>query len=73
MNQDEEYSLASKPRLYHLGLNSDDGTLEHRRDHTLIYPDHGLKLEDLDKIVMDKNSNETFFWLASEANSDLRK
>ncbi len=72
-SQDAEYSLASKPRLYHLRLNFTQGIFKHDRNLTMINPGDGLKLEDLDKIVMDKNSNETFFWLASEANSDLIK
>ena len=71
---DAEFPLASTPRIYHMILDFQAGSIDFVKNGTiLINPGNGLKIEDIAKAPdsVEKRSLEKQFWLVSEANSHL--
>ena len=72
---DNSFPNASRPRLYQLTLNFEDGSIgfEHPNP-TFVSPSSGIKIEDLDQAPNSDASNESkSIWLASESNSHQLK
>ena len=74
---DEKFPLASVPRIYHMLLEFDTGsiTFANGSEPIIISPANGLKIEDItlsQTRKVNKNSNRQF-WLVSESNSHLVK
>lgn len=77
---EDEFPITSLPRIYHMKLDFETGTVDFPEGTTpiLVDPTDGLKLEDLDLAPLSQasESNETTksardFWVVSEAHSDL--
>ena len=73
----ERYPISSIPRIYHLMLDFQTGSIVfvNKEGPILVTPGKGLKIEDIAMAskTFGNNSNEKQFWLVSEANSHLVK
>lgn len=73
----EKYPISSIPRIYHMMLDFQTGSIVfvNNEGPILINPMEGLKIEDIAMAskTFGNDSNEKEFWLVSEANSHLVK
>lgn len=73
----EDYPLASSPRLYHMNLDFESGSADFLEEVVTVQPSKGLKLEDIafapSHSLFSSDPSSLNFWLVSESNSDLPK
>ena len=69
-----DYPKTSIPRLFHMKLDFENGTLDIQYDTSVeISSTNGLKLEDISLIPYPSPTSNIDFWVVSEANSHLVK